>query len=483
MGSKSLWGDDIVSWYIVHQPNLVDLYNNSIVNHLPLYDFLLYFWIRILGNSEFILRSLSAVFAILTLPILYYFNKNFVSKFNSFFISFIYICYMTYTYNTQDVGRYSLYYLLAFSVLFCAVKLIEYPDRKKYFIPFSVSLFLILLTHIYSLFLLSSLFLIFIIFFFVEKNFSHLKIFFSIVIIDVLLVSPILLDYASLFTKRNGSLIDLVTIHTLIVFWYDLNYSSILLTLFGSIVFFPLLIVLYVHRSNKKIMFLTCFLILLVIQPLFLGFFIKIYQFHYFGYSIVLYTILLLFFLESFYKELTTLDVTKIHFNFIRKPLNFLKSRNISISSIILLVIILFQMYFAFYTVRSTVEFYNGPSIEDWKGINTYISSSIRPNDTILFYPQYFILSFDYYFKLNNTRSELDISNPVFQVSSLFNSTGGNSIFIVTWFKPYVDYNLNSTLHQFIYKQKYNFNEPTQFDGSYKGSRLIVLQLKENFSI
>ena len=217
MGTKSLWGDDIVSWFIVNQPNLVDMYNNSIVNHLPLYDFILYFWIRVLGNSEFILRSLSAVFAILTLPILYYFNKNFVSKFNSFFISFIYICYMTYTYNTQDVGRYSLYYLLAFSILLCAVKLIEYPDRKKYFIPFSVSLFLILLTHIYSLFLLSSLFVIFITFFYLEKNFSLLKNFISIVIIDFLLVSPILLDYASLFTKRTGSLIDLVTIHTLIV--------------------------------------------------------------------------------------------------------------------------------------------------------------------------------------------------------------------------------------------------------------------------
>jgi hypothetical protein len=475
IGVKSLWGDDIVSWFIVIQTNLADFYRYSISNHLPLFDMLLFTWVRIFGESEIGLRSLAAVFLIISLPILYYVANVFLNKINSFLIVIGYLCYMTFNNFTQSVVRYSLYYLLAFLVFFFALKIINYPEKKKSYLFFFFSLTLILMTHMYSLFLFSSLFLSFTFIFLKEKKFRYINVIFLLMLCSLILVSPFLFDYLSLFPQRTASLIEIVSPFTFILFWYKLNYNSIILSIIGAILFFPMLYCIFLNRFNKNIAFTILVLIFLIPQPLILGLFIKIFEFHYYGYIVAFYTIFLFWLLQIVFKKLIIKD--KI-FNFgLSKAIFKFKSKNVSIKSFILIIIILFQTYYIFYNVRATVEYYNGPSIEDWKGISSYLLEDISTPDVILFSPWYFHLSLTYYFKLNNTFDELNLNDPLIQVKFIFSLLNNGSIWIITWFKPFLSNDLSLVLKDYIVFLKNDFNEPIQYADNYSGSRLILIKL------
>jgi mannosyltransferase len=70
LGNKSLWFDETYSITVARDwPNIwpVMLRYNA---HMWFYYTLLHFWLKI-GESEFIVRSLSVVFAVATIPVVY----------------------------------------------------------------------------------------------------------------------------------------------------------------------------------------------------------------------------------------------------------------------------------------------------------------------------------------------------------------------------------------------------------------------------
>src|ERR1035437_10038584 len=48
--------------------------------HSPFYYFILHFWINMFGDSEVVLRLLSVIFGILTIPVAYFTGKELSSK-------------------------------------------------------------------------------------------------------------------------------------------------------------------------------------------------------------------------------------------------------------------------------------------------------------------------------------------------------------------------------------------------------------------
>ena len=65
LGYQSLWYDEFASIRYANLPLFESLTVET--NHPPLHDYLLWIWIRIFGNSENSVRSLSVIFGLATI--------------------------------------------------------------------------------------------------------------------------------------------------------------------------------------------------------------------------------------------------------------------------------------------------------------------------------------------------------------------------------------------------------------------------------
>ena len=78
-----LWYDEACSWQTAIQSFpfgiMHDLLNNDI-QHTPLYFFILHFWIKIFSQSEIAMRSLSFIFGIASMPLVYIISNKIFSK-------------------------------------------------------------------------------------------------------------------------------------------------------------------------------------------------------------------------------------------------------------------------------------------------------------------------------------------------------------------------------------------------------------------
>lgn len=79
----AFWYDEACSWFSAKQEFPMGIINNLIhldLQHTPLYFFLLHFWMKIFGSSEVAIRSLSVIFGILTVPLVYIVSKKITSE-------------------------------------------------------------------------------------------------------------------------------------------------------------------------------------------------------------------------------------------------------------------------------------------------------------------------------------------------------------------------------------------------------------------
>lgn len=68
--AQSIWFDEGFSWHAARQPSLLDTLNGDPTNP-PAYYLLLHIWIRLVGDSEFALRTLSLLQGIVLISVLY----------------------------------------------------------------------------------------------------------------------------------------------------------------------------------------------------------------------------------------------------------------------------------------------------------------------------------------------------------------------------------------------------------------------------
>src|SRR6266852_3049327 len=71
LGSESLWLDEAYSIFTSRLPLSAIVQEISEDVHPPLYYFLLHYWMKAFGESEFSARLLSAMFGVAAIPLLY----------------------------------------------------------------------------------------------------------------------------------------------------------------------------------------------------------------------------------------------------------------------------------------------------------------------------------------------------------------------------------------------------------------------------
>jgi hypothetical protein len=88
--NTNFWYDEACSWFSAKQAfpfGIMDNLLNLDLQHTPLYFFLLHLWIKLFGDSEIAIRSLSFVFSLATIPATYIVTKKLLDKPKSLIIT------------------------------------------------------------------------------------------------------------------------------------------------------------------------------------------------------------------------------------------------------------------------------------------------------------------------------------------------------------------------------------------------------------
>ncbi len=111
LGSKSYWFDEAFSIYISQDWHTLTQILWTHEANMWLYYFLLHFWL-LLGKSEFIVRSLSAIFAVATIPVIYKLGETLFSKKVGLLTALLTSVNVFFILYAQEARSYSLLLLL-----------------------------------------------------------------------------------------------------------------------------------------------------------------------------------------------------------------------------------------------------------------------------------------------------------------------------------------------------------------------------------
>ncbi|MCK4532816.1 glycosyltransferase family 39 protein [bacterium] len=121
----------------------------------PFYNLLLHFWIILFGENEFAVRSLSVVFGILTILLVYIVGADLFNKRTAVFSSLILAISPFHIAFSQDVKMYPLLSFLGLLSVYLCYKTLFSKKRFYWLVYFFVTV-LMLYTHNWAIFLLIS---------------------------------------------------------------------------------------------------------------------------------------------------------------------------------------------------------------------------------------------------------------------------------------------------------------------------------------
>jgi uncharacterized membrane protein len=154
---NSIFVDEAYSVYVASH-NFEDIIENlKNDNGPPLYYFLLAIWIKAFGTSEFVIRSLSSIFYILSIIFVYVLGKSFYDKKTGLLCSFLYMLSPIAIRHAQNARMYSLLGLIGIlSTLFFLRLFFLKTDSKKDFALYITFNILGTFTHYWFFFLMLS---------------------------------------------------------------------------------------------------------------------------------------------------------------------------------------------------------------------------------------------------------------------------------------------------------------------------------------
>lgn len=202
--SSAIWIDEAV--YVNHitaESVSKMLKSISADGYPPLYFFLLRFWSKFFGISEFSLRFFSLFFFLLSIFPLYVFTKNFTNKNIALISTFLVYISPFFIYLT-NIAKYStLFFFFSCLSFFFFFEFLEHKDIKYFylFIFFSI---LLVYTHYLAFFLIFAQIIIFI----VNNKFSKLSIKFIVIFIlsTLIFYGPWIL----IFYRQTSDLLEFI---------------------------------------------------------------------------------------------------------------------------------------------------------------------------------------------------------------------------------------------------------------------------------
>ena len=124
-----VWYDEACSWFTAVQSFPKGIMNNLFnldLQHTPLYFFLLHFWIKLFGDSEVAMRSLSLIFGIATVPMVYVVAKKITSAINATLVTAVVAVAPLLVFFSVEIRMYPI---VVFLVLLSLNYLIDFEQK------------------------------------------------------------------------------------------------------------------------------------------------------------------------------------------------------------------------------------------------------------------------------------------------------------------------------------------------------------------
>jgi uncharacterized membrane protein len=154
LGKESLWGDEVFSFeraavgveWIAHLAAVGDV-------HPPLYYYILHFWMKLFGTSEFALRFPSLIFGVLAIPMIYLLGRRLFNE-EVGLISALFLAISPFNVEySQELRMYSLILFLALLSMYFFVRFLE-QDSRAVSVGYVLSTALMLYADSFGLFVL-----------------------------------------------------------------------------------------------------------------------------------------------------------------------------------------------------------------------------------------------------------------------------------------------------------------------------------------
>lgn len=157
--------------------------------HVPLYYFILHFWIQLFGDSIISLRIITVLLGTLCIPIAYACGKELISEFAGFIVA-IMVTINAFMINYSYFGKfYALLEILGFLSVYLIIKIYKNSTRK-YFLWLLLVNVCIIYTYVIGFVFVGIQFIVFVAYDFIRQR-HNLKIWISYACLLLLLVTPV----------------------------------------------------------------------------------------------------------------------------------------------------------------------------------------------------------------------------------------------------------------------------------------------------
>lgn len=268
----SFWGDEAVSAIILESNKIGTLWARTFGSgNNPGFVFLMKLWSLFFGDSEASLRSLSIIFSLLSILIIYKLGKTLFNKSVAKWSSFLLATSTISIFFSHQARPYSLIIFLSICVTYYLIKLAQGGWSRKNIIIYTLIMFYSLYTHPWFFFLLATHFLI--IFVYSRDLLRKFTAIYSLLFVAVI---PLLFEMFTLIEGGVNAWIPKASLNTLReTFFY---FTEGMALIYVAIIIIGLFIMY--KKQKRKIITLDNnlkVLILLFIIPLGLGFTISLF--------------------------------------------------------------------------------------------------------------------------------------------------------------------------------------------------------------
>jgi len=359
IGSESYWLDEVNSVRRAEQPFLESM--NLVISdvHLPFYTVLLNPWVHLFGNSEIAARSLSLVFGVISVYVIFLLGKKLFNEKTGIYSSILLAVSSIAIYYSQEARNYTLYLLLTMLSFYFYLNLLEENSWKNKILYFIPSL-LMIYTHLFSLLALFVQNIYYLIKNYKNKN--NLIHWFSVQAVLGILFIPWI--NITLTQSKKAELLSWISIDLMKIYYtfFDFfNHIIIFLIFIGLLIY-----VIKKHKIEKNMLLLGLWALLPIISVIVYSFlFTSLYQTRY-----------LLFTLPAFYLIFAWV-ISKLPEN----------------SAFTALFFIIFLSSAFIYMQQVTLE------KDDWRSAVSFLKENVKEDEYIFIHPYYHQYIFSYYDK------------------------------------------------------------------------------------
>lgn len=156
LGFESLWLDEGVPVKIAALDPLQIIRRATADPTPPFYYLILHYWMALFGDSEFAVRSLSAIAGTLSIPVMYRVGALLFGRTTGLLAATILAVSGLQIYYSQEVRVYSLFCLLALISFYFFIKICQGETGRLWLAGYVISTTLLMYAHVYGIFVLAA---------------------------------------------------------------------------------------------------------------------------------------------------------------------------------------------------------------------------------------------------------------------------------------------------------------------------------------